>query len=359
MDPTRQQNFIRTSVFCLLILLWSLLAVKYFLPATLPFWIGLAVAGLLKPLTLWLIRHLKFRRKSAAFSVLLLFYLLLGILLWMLGSAAFRQCSDWIRDLPILYGNHVQPFLHRCALTMNGVLDNFSPKTAQRLVKQSAELANTLSSSLASFSADALSQATSVAKKIPFWLTTVAFAILCSVFISMDYSSVVQFLLNQLPPHLRPVLIRCKNFLTGTLFCILKAYLILLVITFLQLFVGFWLLKIEQALLWAAVLALLDFLPFIGTGLILVPWGLYHLIRGQTALGAGLLILYAILSVVHNLMEPKLVSSSIGLHPLVTLVAMYAGLRLFGFSGLLVAPILVLLLCFLQEEGIIKLFRYP
>ncbi|MBQ8598829.1 MAG: sporulation integral membrane protein YtvI [Oscillospiraceae bacterium] len=357
MDHTRQQHFIRTSLCWLLVLLWSLLAVKYVLPATLPFWIGLAVAYLLKPLTLWLSSHLKFRRKSVAFSVLLLFYLLLGTLLWILGSVAFQQCSNWIRDLPGLYSNHVQPFLHRCALTVNGVLDNFSPKTAQMLVEKSAELTNTLSTSLASFSADALSQATSVAKKIPFWLTTVAFAILCSVFISMDYSSVVQFLLKQLPPRLRPVLLRCKNFLTGSLFCMMKAYLILLVITFIQLLIGFWLLKIDQPLLWAAVLALLDFLPFIGTGLILVPWGLYQLISGQTALGAGLLILFAILTVVHNLMEPKLVSSSIGLHPLVTLVAMYAGLRLFGFTGLLVAPVLVLLLCFLQEEGIVKLFH--
>lgn len=357
MDHTRQQHFISASLCWLLVLLWSLLAVKYVLPATLPFWIGLAVACLLKPLTLWLSRHLKFRRKSVAFSVLLLFYLLLGMLLWIAGSAAFQQCSDWLRALPELYSGHVQPLLHRCALTINGVLDDFSPRTAQMLVDKSTELTATLSSSLASFSADALSQATAVAKKIPFWLTTVAFAILCSVFISMDYGSVVQFLLKQLPPRLRPVLLRCKSFLCGTLFSMLKAYLILLVITFVQLLIGFWLLRIDQPLLWAAALALLDFLPFIGTGLILVPWGLYHLIGGQTALGAGLLILFAILTVVHNLMEPKLVSSSIGLHPLVTLVAMYAGLHLFGFPGLLAAPILVLLLRFLQEEGVVRLFR--
>ena len=166
----------------------------------------------------------------------------------------------------------------------------------------------------------------------------------------------VQFLLRLLPSKLQPVLLRCKQHLCGTLLRMLKAYLILLLITFLQLFLGFFLLDIEQPLLWATVLALLDFLPFIGTGLILIPWGIFELLTGRGALGAGLLILFAILTLVHNLMEPKLVSSSIGLHPLATLLAMYAGLRFFGFSGLLLAPVAVLFLRFLQEEGLLKSF---
>ncbi len=351
MDPSRQQQFIRSSLFWLLILAWSFAAVKIFLPATLPFWLGLAIAFLLKPITLWLSRHLRFRRTSAAFAVMLLFYLLLGILLWLLLSVIYRQSGEFIRNTPQLYDERIQPFLHRCALMINGVLDDFSPQTARALVEKSEEIGSSLSAAVAEFSAVALTQATDIAKKIPFWLTTIAFSILCSVFISMDYGTVAQFLLRQLPPKLRPLLLRCKRHLCDTLLRMLKAYLILLLITFLQLLLGFFLLRIDQPLLWATALALLDFLPFIGTGLVLIPWGIYELVTGRSALGVGLLILFAILTLVHNLMEPKLVSSSIGLHPLATLVAMYAGLRFFGFTGLLIAPILVLLLRFLQDEG--------
>ena len=357
MDSNHRQRFILDSVFWLFVLLWTWAAVKYIFPATLPFWIGLAVACLLKPVTIWLTRLLKVRRKSIAFSVLLLFYLLIGALLWAVLSLLFQQIDTAVEQLPLFYTENIQPFLHHCALTINGLLDDFSPQTAQLLVAKSVQITNALSAGLAGFSTDILTQATSLAKRVPFWLTTVAFSVLCSVFISMDYSTVVAFLLRQFPANIQSLLLRCKRFLSDSLFRMLKAYLVLLLITFVQLFVGFFLLGIQQPLLWATVLALLDFLPFIGTGLVLIPWGLYHLMGGKAALGAGLLILFAILTIVHNLMEPKLVSSSIGLHPLITLVVMYAGLRFFGMSGLLLAPLIVLLLRFLQQEGYFRFYR--
>ncbi len=356
MDDRQKRNFIQNSLFFLTILLWSWAALKFLLPATLPFWLGLAIASLLKPVTLWLSRLLKFRRKSAAFSALLLFYLLLGLLLWSMINLLFLRGSLWLEELPLFYENEVQPFLHRCTLQVNGLLDDFSPQTARQIVEKSQEFSSSLSAGLASLSTELLSLATSTAKKIPFWLTTIAFSILCSVFISMDYGTVTSFLLRQVPRKMRPLILRCKHFLQNSLLQMLKAYAILLLITFAQLFAGFFLLRIKQPFLWAAVLALLDFLPFIGTGLVLIPWGIFHLLSGRTPLGTGLLILYAILTIVHNLMEPRLVSSSIGLHPLATLIAMYGGLRLFGFVGLLTAPILLLLLCYLQREGCLRLF---
>lgn len=357
MESFHKQNFIQNSLIILLILLWSLIGIKLLLPLTLPFWLGLSVALLLKPITLWLSQRLRFRRKSAAFSVMLLFYLLIGILLWTAGAALFHQVSNFIETAPSIYSNTIQPFLHRCALNINGVLDDFSPQTARALVEKSAEFTGSLSTAVADFSTSALTQATAFAAKIPFWLLTIAFSVLCSVFISMDYSSVVNFLLRQLPASWQPILLRCKHQIIGTILHMLKAYLVLLFLTFLQLSLGFFLLQIKQPIFWAAVLALLDFLPFIGTGLILIPWGIYQIIAGNSALGAGLLILCAILTLVHNLLEPKLVSSSTGLHPLATLIAMYAGLKLFGFCGLLLAPVLVILICFLQEEGHLHLYR--
>ena len=86
-----------------------------------------------------------------------------------------------------------------------------------------------------------------------------------------------------------------------------RAYLILLALTFIQLAIGFYLLRVEDWALLAAVFALLDFLPFIGTGILLVPWGIFEILRQNLPLGVGLLILYAIIAVVRNLLEPKIV----------------------------------------------------
>jgi len=349
----RQQKFILSSLCLLLGLLWIGIGLKFLVPATLPFWLGLAVAYCLKPITLWLTKHLKLKRNSAAFSVLLLFYLLLGLLLWGMMSLLFQQSAIVMEQLPDLYTEYIQPFFHRCALGINGLLDDFSPRTAKMLIEKSQEFSGGLSTVVGELSAKALAQATTVAKRIPFWLTTVAFGILCSVFISMEYYSVVKFLIGLLPKKIQPLLQKAKGFLCDSILGILKAYSILLLLTFAQLFLGFFLLDIEQPLLWAIVLSLLDFLPFIGTGLVLIPWGIFHLLSGRSALGVGLLLLYAILTLIRNLMEPKLLSSSIGLHPLVTLISMYAGLRFFGFYGLLLAPVVALLFQFLREEGLL------
>ncbi len=356
MNPDQKQAFILNTLFLLVVLMWVLAVICWIFPVTLPFWLGLLIAWILKPVSLGLCNIFKFRRKNAVFSVLLIFYILIGTVLWLLCSVLFRQSQTLVGELPIFYENTVKPLLHRCALGVNGLLDDVSPHTAQLLIQRSDEFAASLSSSLSGFSSAALSQAASIAKRIPFWLTTVAFSILCSVFISLDYSNVTCFLLRQFPKHWRPLLFKIKDFLCNTLLKMAKAYLILLLITFVQLLLGFYLLGIEKPFLFALILSLLDLLPFIGTGLVLLPLGIYYILSGQAALGSGLLILYGILTIVRNIMEPKLVGSSIGLNPICTLVAMYAGLKLWGFIGLLAAPILILLLCFLQEEGYIKLF---
>ncbi len=357
MKTEQKQTFILNSLFLIVIFMWATAAVMWILPATLPFWLGMAIAWILKPLTLWLCNIFQFRRKNAVFSVLLLFYILIGAFLWLICSVLFSQSQALVEELPAFYEETVQPILHRWTLGINGLLDNFSPNTAQLLIKRSDEFAASLSSSLSGFSSAALSQATSIAKRIPFWLTTVAFSILCSVFISLDYNKVINFLIRQFPQQWRPMIFRIKDFLCNTLLKMAKAYLILLLITFAQLLLGFYLLGIKKPFIFALILSLLDLLPFIGTGLVLLPLSIYYIISGKAALGSGLLILYGILTVVRNIMEPKLVGSSIGLDPICTLVAMYAGLRIFGFIGLISAPVSILLLCFLQREGYIKLFN--
>ena len=124
----------------------------------------------------------------------------------------------------------------------------------------------------------------------------------------------------------------------------LRAYLILMLVTFLILLVGFLILRVDYALLLAALFALLDFLPVIGIEILLLPWGIFLLFSGNFPLGIGLLLLYGLLTLVRQILEPRLVGQSLGLHPLLALGAMYAGLQLFGFLGLMLLPGALLIL---------------
>ena len=112
-----------------------------------------------------------------------------------------------------------------------------------------------------------------------------------------------------------------------------------MLLTFTELSILFNLFDIEHAVLKAAVIALLDILPILGTGGIMIPWGIISLVLGYTKLGIELLLIYVIVTIVRNYVEPKIVGTQLGLHPIITLVSMFIGLRLFGFWGLFGLPV--------------------
>ena len=137
----------------------------------------------------------------------------------------------------------------------------------------------------------------------------------------------------------------------------LRAYLLIMLITFGELAAGLLLLRVDYALFIAALVAVLDILPLIGSGGILIPWAVIALLRGDTPLGVGILLLYGVITVVRNIIEPKIVGGQIGLHPLVTISAMFFGIKVLGVGGILLGPIGALLLKHLNDTGAVRLYR--
>jgi sporulation integral membrane protein YtvI len=119
----------------------------------------------------------------------------------------------------------------------------------------------------------------------------------------------------------------------------IRACLLLGLLTFLLSFIGLAVLRVPYAFILALLLAVVDLLPLLGTGIILIPWAVISLLLGQIRLGIGLLVLYGVASLVRQILEPKLIGEGLGLHPLFSLLAMYAGLRLFGVGGMILAPL--------------------
>lgn len=120
----------------------------------------------------------------------------------------------------------------------------------------------------------------------------------------------------------------------------LRAYLWLAIITMAETFVGLSILRMPYAFLTAWLVALVDILPIFGAGAVLVPWALWQFLDGEIARGVGLLVLWAVMSVIRQILEPRLVSAGLGIHPLLSLLAMYGGWYLFGLPGMLLGPIL-------------------
>ena len=122
-----------------------------------------------------------------------------------------------------------------------------------------------------------------------------------------------------------------------------RAYLLLMLITFVEMFIGFCVIGVKYAFLLASVVAIVDFLPVLGAGTVLVPWAVVSFINGDVRTGAGLLIIFGVSLIVRQIAEPKIVGASLGLHPFVSLAAVYIGFVLFGFAGMLLAPAVAML----------------
>jgi sporulation integral membrane protein YtvI len=130
----------------------------------------------------------------------------------------------------------------------------------------------------------------------------------------------------------------------------LRAYLLLWLITFAEMFLGLSILGIPYAFLLAILIAVVDFLPVLGTGTVLIPWAACSLLTGNQRTGFGLLILYGVSVIVREVAEPRLVGAQLGIHPLLSLFAMYAGLRFFGLPGMLLSPVFAICLRFLLSD---------
>jgi sporulation integral membrane protein YtvI len=137
----------------------------------------------------------------------------------------------------------------------------------------------------------------------------------------------------------------------------LKAQSIILSVTFIESFIGLTFLGIDYAFTLAIIIAVFDILPVLGTGGIYVPWAVINLILGNYRLGVGLLLLYGIIVVVRYMIEPKVVGQQLGIHPLLTLMSMFAGLKLIGVAGLILGPTTVVALKAFQHAGIIPKFK--
>ena len=177
-------------------------------------------------------------------------------------------------------------------------------------------------------------------------------ALVAACYISKDYDGLSRFVKSLCGDKIYNRFLRIKTIFTNGVFKMLKGYFILMVITFFELWIGFLILKINNAYFWAFLIALIDLLPILGTGIILVPWAIYCAVAGNISVSVGLAVLYIIMVLVRNFCEPKIVSRQIGINPLFILFSMYLGLKLFGGAGIILLPIILMVTVqyYKQEE---------
>ena len=197
-----------------------------------------------------------------------------------------------------------------------------------------------------------------VAESVTSWITLVPGALffllvtlISLVYFTLDLERINAFVKGILPRKITDFLVIFRNQAFSVIGKYLFSYLIILCITFLIMFVGFFLLGVKYAPLVAIIVAFLDILPVIGVGTVLVPWSIFSFVTGNVGRGIGLLILFVANTVIRQFSEPKIVGKSLDLHPLITLAALYVGYSLFGIAGLVAAPILSVAFALIKNDS--------
>ena len=173
---------------------------------------------------------------------------------------------------------------------------------------------------------------------------SVIVTLIASVYFSIDLETVNSAVMSLIPQKVGEWLRRFKEGFLKALSRYLVAYLTLMGITFSVVLVGLCFLNAPYAFLISLLIAILDLLPVIGAGTVLVPWAIYSLATGGVNFAIGLFVIFAVNTVVRQIAEPKIIGSGLGIHPILTLIFVYVGYALFGVWGLLLGPVLCVLL---------------
>lgn len=315
------------------------LSARYLLPLALPFLLGAGLALLAEPMTRFLCARARLSRSVSAGISVSAAFLFLTLLLLMLAALILRELGELAQVLPDLgqtarsgldiLSKWLLELVHRMPVGVQGILERnitgiFSGGTA--LLDQAVRYILGLAGNLLTH--------------MPDGALTLGTAVIASFMISAKLPDIRSWLSRRIPrERLRAGLDALRN-MRKAVAAWLFAQLKLSGVTWGILSLGFLLLRVPYAPLWAFLTALVDALPVLGTAVVLIPWSVISFLQNNAARGIGMLGIYAVVVLVRSALEPKLVGKHLGLDPLMTLFALYAGYRLFGLGGMILAPLL-------------------
>lgn len=332
------------------------LFIRYILPLLAPFLIALCLSAAMEPVVRFMTAHGNFPRSAAAgICTLFLLGIILALLSWAIGRGAAGLVS-LSAELPEILTDILDNFRVLKALVSHYI--SSAPDAVGEYLRSALDaLESQLASVPAWLSAKLPAVISFAVEKTPSTLLMLVTLGLGVYFISASYPNLKEFILRQIPERFRSEVQRVRRDLRSTMGQWLKAQLILMAVTFFELILAFSLLKLRCSVALAAVTALVDALPILGTGTILLPWSLWCFLSGEANMGVGLIVTYAAVTLLRSCFEAKLVGDQLGLHPLVSLFSIYVGFRVCGVLGMFVFPIIAVTVCKLNDSGVIKLWK--
>ncbi len=348
MDIERKKNFIVKFLFYAIVILVSYFVFKYMLRFLLPFIISfILVYSLQKPSCL-IAKRFNLKQKTVSVILVLLFYVLIFTLVFLLLFLMIRRfernsvitslislASDATENLFSMFGKFVKHLPESAVAYFNSFAEELPTKFGGFLTNGASRVVSGMVSS------------------VPELLFSLIITVVSSCYFANEYEPLKNFFLSVLPSSRVNFIISVKKVINENVIKIIKGYFLISAIVFSACSLGFLFLGQKNAVLIAAAVTIVDILPVLGVGTVLIPWCVIEFIKGNIFFGAGLIIIYLCSLGIHHILEPRFVGKNVGIPPFISLVFMFVLLKLFGFFGMITALLTIIVIINLYKDGII------
>lgn len=381
-DVERKRKFIINIFYYGIIIALCALLFKYAMGTLFPIIFAFIIASLLQRPKNFILKKTPLKKGFASTLCVLGLLAVVMFLTALIGVRIVQEIGGFI-DYVMLQVQNIDSLVNTIENALLNFVSNF-PEFLSKTLKENIatlfvelrewlagrsneftqDIAGTLSGSFSlSWITAPLSGVISTARQIPSVIIASVISIVAACFITADYDLIKKFIKTQLTEQKAKDVSKGITLLKSSLGKMGKAYLSIICITFIELSIGFYVLKLlgifssNYIAILSIVIAIIDIIPVLGTGTVLLPWIAYSLIMGNFAMAIGLGIMYASITVIRQIIEPKFVAGQLGLPPFLTISAMYIGLKVIGVLGMFIAPMIIIMLKLLNDEGILHLWK--
>jgi sporulation integral membrane protein YtvI len=319
------------TVFFIVVIAGIFVFFKYLFAYVAPFFFGLLIALVMEPLIKVMVSKARFKRWMASVLCLLLFIAAVGSLGTWIVTRLARQTMAFVEAVP-LYIDDFLLLLDDINEWLMGWTDYTFPDIREAMLSGAANF----------FGSGVRDQSLRIVSNVPDFFIALILMLVSAFFFMKDRPLILEAAKKRCPAWLADKLQIIKRGLTRAVGGYFRAQVILMTIVGIIGIGGLLILQNPYALMIGLVMAVLDFLPVVGSGSVLIPWALFHLLTGEISQAIGLLALYAVITVVRQVLEPKVLGEQIGIHPLATLMSVFIGYKVFGVAGILIGPAIMM-----------------
>lgn len=315
-----------------------------------PFVIGWIIAMIANPLVKFFEKRLKIVRKHGTWVVIVGVLALVISACYLLLSWLVREGMGFVSNLPTMYSSMIAGF-HDIESNLAVFTQRLPVDLSEGLANIFANIDTYIGDLIGTLGVPTLSFAGDIVSHLPNLLVQSIFMFLAAYFFIADKENISTNIRTMVPQSFWDHITFIKEMFSHAVLGYFKAQFKIMGVIAAILFVGFMILRVDYAILWAILIAILDFIPFLGTGTAIWPWAAFQLLTGDYYTAIGLMIIYVICLFVHQLLQPKFVGDTVGMDPLTTLICMFIGYRFSSVIGMIIAIPIGIIIINLHKEG--------